>query len=342
MKTKKSRTLFDEDFRLEKISRKQDPLEKLNKNINWEIFRPTLNQVFKKEPKGPGGCPPYDYVMMFKILILQRYYNISDEQVEYQILDRLSFMRFLELTLSDDVPDHNTVWLFRENLANSGTVEKLFSCFDEQLQLLGLIANKGSIIDASFVDVPRQRNSRQENKEIKENKIPESFQENKHVMCHKDLDARWTKKNNETFYGYKNHVKVCAKSKLIQNYEVTDASVHDSQALENLIDQTNTNQELYADSAYSGKPIANILQDKGIINQIHEKGTRKSALNEVQKANNKIKSKTRVRVEHVFGFVEKNMNGSFIYTIGKIRARAVIGLMNITYNLFRTVQLINA
>jgi IS5 family transposase len=342
MKTKKSRSLFDEEFRLEKISHKQDPLEKLNKNINWEIFRPTLNQVFEKEPKGPGGRPPYDYIMMFKILILQRYYNISDEQVEYQILDRLSFMRFLELTLSDDVPDHNTVWLFRENLTNSGTVEKLFSCFDEQLQQLGLIANKGSIIDASFVDVPRQRNSRQENIEIKENKIPESFQENKHVLCHKDLDARWTKKNNENFYGYKNHVKVCKKSKLIQNYEVTDASVHDSQALESLIDETNTNQELYADSAYSGVPIANILQDRGIVNRIHEKGNKKAALNEEQKANNKIKSKTRVRVEHVFGFVEKNMNGSFINTIGKIRARAVIGLMNLTYNLFRTVQLINA
>ncbi|MBM2814259.1 MAG: transposase [Ignavibacteria bacterium] len=72
--------------------------------------------------------------MMFKILILQRYYNISDEQVEYQILDILSFMRFLELRLSDNVPDHNTVWLFRENLTNSGSIEKLFICFDKQLQ----------------------------------------------------------------------------------------------------------------------------------------------------------------------------------------------------------------
>jgi transposase, IS5 family len=339
MKTKKSRSLFDEEFRLEKISDKKDPLEKLNHNINWEIFRPILNQVFAKEPKGKGGRPPYDYVMMFKILILQRYYNISDEQVEYQILDRLSFMRFLELSLSDNVPDCNTVWLFRENLTKSGAVEKLFSCFDKQLQRLGLIANEGSIIDASFVDVPRQRNSHQENKEIKENKIPDSFQDNKNILCHKDLDARWTKKNNETFYGYKNHIKVCKKTKLIQNYEVTDASVHDSQTLEDLIDETNTNKELYADSAYSGKPIANLLQDKEIINQIHEKGTSKASLTEEQKANNRIKSRTRVRVEHVFGFVEKNMNGSFIYTIGKIRARAVIGLMNLTYNLFRSIQL---
>ena len=117
---------------MEKLSTKNDPLEKLNKNIDWEIFRSVLNKVFEKEPKGPGGCPPYDYVMIFKILILQRYYNISDEQTEYQILDRLSFMRFLGLSLCDKVPDSNTIWLFRENLTNNSAIEKLFATFDEQ------------------------------------------------------------------------------------------------------------------------------------------------------------------------------------------------------------------
>ena len=205
-----------------------------------------------------------------------------------------------------------------------------------------MISHEGSIVDASFVDVPRQRNSREENQEIKEGKVPDGFKKNKHVLRHKDVDARWTKKNNETFYGYKNHVKVCKKNKLIESYDVTDASVHDSQPFLGLLDESNTNQELYADSAYSGEPIANKLKEKSIINQIMEKGTRKAALTEVQQANNKIKSKTRVRVEHVFGFVEKNMNGSYIYTIGKVRARAVIGLMNLTYNLFRSIQLSKA
>jgi len=342
MKTLKNRSFFDEDFRLEKISAKQDPLEKLNKYIDWQIFRPVLNQVFEKENKGKGGRPPYDYVMMFKILILQRYYNISDESVEYQILDRLSFMRFLNLTISDNVPDCNTVWLFRENLKNANAIEKLFLCFDKQLKEQGLLANEGSIIDASFVEVPRQRNNRQDNKEIKEGHIPDSMDKNPDIRSHKDFDARWTKKNGETYYGYKNHVKVCKKSKLIQTYAVTDASIHDSQPLATLIDETNTNQELYADSAYSGEPIAELLEDKSIINRIHEKGYRNKALTDEQKENNKVKSKTRARVEHVFGFVEKNMNGSFIRTIGIMRANAVIGLMNLTYNLFRFVQLVRA
>jgi transposase, IS5 family len=143
----------------------------------------------------------------------------------------LSFMRFLNLELCDNVPDCNTVWLFRENLQKAGAIEKLFYCFDKQLQERGLIANQGSIIGASFVDVPRQRNSRQENKEIKENKVPKDFQKNKNILSHKDLDARWTKKNDEKHYGYKNNVKVCKKSKLIENYAVTGASVHDSQHL---------------------------------------------------------------------------------------------------------------
>lgn len=340
MKTKKSRNFFDEYYRLEKLSKKQDPLERLNKYINWELFRPLLTEALGKENNNKGCRPPYDFILMFKVLILQRYYNISDEQAEYQILDRLSFMRFLGLTLSEDVPDHNTIWLFREKLTEKGLVEQLFELFIQQLIVLGLIAHQGSIVDASFVEVPRQRNSRQENKEIKENKIPERFEENPNVKSHKDMDARWTQKNDINYYGYKDHVKVCKKSKLIEKYIVTDASVHDSQAIETLIDESNSNQELYADSAYGGKPIKNLLDSKSINHLINEKGSKKAKLTPEQFENNRKKSKIRARVEHVFGFIEKSMNRSYIYTIGIKRARAVIGLINLTYNLNRYIQLV--
>ena len=241
MPTKKSSSFFDEEFRLTKLSTKNDPLEKLNKYIDWEHFRPELNRVFEKEAKGKGGRPAYDYVMMFKILILQRYYNISDEQVEYQILDRLSFMRFLGLNLCDKVPDCNTVWLFRENLTTSGTIKRLFALFNRQMERKGLMAHEGSIVDASFAEAPRQRNSREENKEIKEGLTPERISNNPHVLSHKDLDARWTQKGGINYYGYKNHVKVSIKSKFIEEYEVTPANVHDSQPLADLIDETNSN-----------------------------------------------------------------------------------------------------
>jgi len=342
MTTKKSSSFFDEEFRLTKLSTKNDPLEKLNKYIDWEHFRPELNRVFEKEAKGKGGRPAYDYVMMFKILILQRYYHISDEQVEYQILDRLSFMRFLGLNLCDNVPDCNTVWLFRENLTTSGTIKRLFALFNRQMERKGLMAHEGSIVDASFAESPRQRNSREENQEIKGGRIPERIANNPHVLSHKDLDARWTKKGGINYYGYKNHVKVSIKNKFIEEYEVTPANVHDSQPLADLIDETNSNYELYGDSAYSGEPIAQLLEEKAIINQINEKGARNVKLTDEQNKCNHQKSKTRARVEHIFGFIEKCMKGLYIYTIGLRRAKAVIGLTNLTYNLFRYIQFARA
>jgi IS5 family transposase len=340
LKTKKFRGFFDEDYRLEKLSQKQDPLERLNKHINWEIFRPAITQALEIDPKGKGGRPPYDYILMFKILILQRYYNISDEQTEYLILDRLTFMRFLGLTLANTVPDHNTIWLFREKLTEKNLISELFDLFAQQMAMLGLIANQGSIVDATFVEAPKQRNTRQENKEIKENKTPERFKENSNVERHKDVDARWTQKDGVNHFGYKNHVKVCRKSKLIEKYKVTDASVYDSNMLQDLIDETNYFHEMWGDSAYNTKSNNKQLEEKSITPQFNEKGARYVKLTPEQFESNRVKSKIRARVEHVFGFIEKSMKGSYLYTIGIKRATTVVGLMNLTYNFFRFMQLI--
>ncbi len=339
MKNKNPRGLFDETFRLEKLSKQGDPLLLLKSKINWEIFRPTLESIFTKEDKGQGGREPYNYLMMFKILILQRYYNLSDDQAEYQILDRFSFMRFLELELSDKVPDSKTIWLFKETIAQSGKTEELFNTFEELLESKGYIGKEGKIVDASFVEVPRQRNNREENKQIKEGKVPEDWQENPHKLSQKDTDARWTKKNNETFYGYKNHVKVDTKSKLIDKYEVTPASEHDSQELENLLEEKDAGQDFHADSAYTGEEQEKAIKKVKMNNCVIEKGYKNKPLTDEQKSSNKSKSKIRVRVEHVFGFVENSMHGSYIRCIGMIRAEATIGLMNLTYNIFRYIQL---
>jgi transposase len=105
---------FDQDIRLTKLSQLGDLLEKLNKGVDFEIFRLILKEGLQNVAKGKGGRRPFDYVMMFKILILQPYYNLSDNQVEYQINDRMNFMRFLNLTISDVIPDSKTVWNFRQ------------------------------------------------------------------------------------------------------------------------------------------------------------------------------------------------------------------------------------
>jgi transposase, IS5 family len=331
----KQRGFFDENDRLKELSLLGDPLERLNLVINWESFRPKLTKVFRKEAKGPGGRPPYDYVVMFKVLILQRLYGISDAQAEYQIKDRLSFMRFLGLNLCDTVPDEKTIWLYRERLVQAKIIDTMFSRFTKQLEDKGLITREGSIVDASFIDVPKQRNSREENQSIKDGEVPKEWEEegNKHKVAQKDVNARWTKKNDETHYGYKNHVKADKDSKLIVKYEVTSAEVHDSQALADLV-ELKKDKVMYADSAYKGEEVESCLGKK-IENQIIEKGYRNKPLTEDQKIQNKRKSSVRVRVEHIFGFMTNSMKGMSIRCIGIERAKFAIGMMNLVYNMSR-------
>ncbi|MFH1004621.1 MAG: IS5 family transposase [Bacteroidota bacterium] len=341
-KKQSSRGFFDEYERLEKLSNLNDPLEKLSSKINFEMFRKTLDKIYQKtERKSKAGAKPYDYVLMFKVIILQRLYNLSDEQMEFQINDRLTFQRFIGLEFSHNVPDTNTIWTFKEKLKKNNNERKLFDCFYKELEKQKLIMSEGKMVDASFHEVPRQRNSREENKTIKEGETPITWKEEKqkHKLMHKDRDARWTEKNNQTYYGYKNHVKADLGSKLIDNYTITDASVHDSQALETLLSEKDKGQSLYADSAYTGEKQETTINKAEMVNKVHEKGYKNKPLTEAQKESNKNKSKYRARVEHIFGFMENSMHGSYMRIIGIARARVVIGLTNLTYNICRAVQL---
>jgi len=224
MNGKRNAGFFDIEERAEKLAKMGDPLVALKERIDWEAFRADVNKVHEKPRKSNAGAKPIDVVLMFKVLILQQLHNLSDDGIEYQIRDRLSFMRFLGLQLEDRVPDAKTIWLFRERLKNGRLIDVLFARFHEQLAALGYVARAGQIIDATFVEVPRQRNSREENAKIKQDETPDDWKqpESKAKLRQKDVDARWTKKNNVTHYGYKNHVNVDQANKLIQSFEITD------------------------------------------------------------------------------------------------------------------------
>jgi len=334
--------LFDDHFLLEKLTKLGDPLAKLSHYIDYEIFRDTLEKAFSLEivEKSNGGRPPFDKLMMFKALIIQSLYNLSDDQLEYQIIDRASFKRFLGLKKSDKIPDSKTFWVFRENLVEKEVILSLFETFNQTLDASGIFASEGKMIDASFVEAPRQRNSREENKHIKQTgSAPKEWDEKPNKKRQKDVDAKWTKKNNVAYYGYKNHIKAEVKTKLIEAFEVTDASVHDSQPVEKLITEEDKDLPLYADSAYTGEKQEKVYAKKKIINKIIEKGYRNNPLTEEQKSKNKEKSKKRARVEHIFGFVETSMKRSIVRTIGIVRAKAKIGMMNLTCNICRCSQL---
>ena len=216
----------------------------------------------------------------------------------------------------------------------------LFDRFHEQLAKRGYVAKAGQMIDATFVEAPRQRNPREENALIKAEAVPIGWTQNKRRQ--KDVDARWTKKNEEQHYGYKNHINADQANKLVQDYVVTDAAVHDSQIFEVLLDQATgadgNKRAVYADSAYRSKEHEATLAAAGMPSQICEKGVRGSPLTDEQKETNRIKSTVRARVEHVFG-AQAQMGGHIVRSIGLERAKIKIGMMNLVYNMKRLVQL---
>jgi IS5 family transposase len=333
---------FDVDRRLSALSEKGDPLEAIERLVPWEEFRVDIEAVVLRSDearKSPAGRKPIDAIVMFRMLVLQSLYNLSDEQVEYQVRDRLSFTRFLGLGFEDRIPDGTTLWLFREKLAKAGLVEKLFERFSRHLEAQGFIARGGQMVDATIVAVPKQRNSREENEHVKAGKTPADWEKKPPKNRQKDKDARWTKKHGKSFFGYKNHVNADAKHKLIRTYDVTDASVHDSQKLDGLLNKANTSNDVYADSAYRPAEIEVRLAMRGFKSRIHVRASRNHPLSQAQVAANRAKSRIRVRVEHVFAAQENTPGGRLVRTIGMVRAKAKIGLANLVYNIRRMLTL---
>lgn len=334
-------SLFDLENRYASLSEAGDPLERLDAVIDWEIFRPILERIDAKERKTAAGRKPTCRILMFKLLILQRLHNLSDERLQYQVTDRLSFMRFLGLELSGDVPDARTVWAFREALKTHRLVEPLFERLNQALADLGVELKSGQIIDATFVPVPIQRNGRENNALIKADAVPVEWGKTPAKLAQKDIDARWTKKGGQNHYGYKNHLNIDKDTKLIAAAVCTTASVHDSQALDAVLrDEAAGGKEVWADSAYRSDEQEQSLKDSRHESQIHERAYRNTPLTKEQEISNTAKSRVRARVEHVFGYQTNSMGGIFLRSIGAARAAVGVGLMNLTYNLARIELLI--
>jgi len=330
---------WDVQSRQQKLESKKDLLNRLNQMVPWESLRPTLKKIREKPRKSKAGRKPLDEVLLFKMLVLQKLYNISDEDLEYQVNDRISFMQFLKLGLEDRVPDATTVWLFREQLQKQGLVEELFEQFEGYLQQAGYQAKDGQIMDATLVPVPKQRNGKEENQQIKSGQLPEEWSQQSHKRAQKDIDARWTKKNNVSHFGYKDHISIDGGFGFIRRYVVTDASVHDSQVLGDLLDIDNPDERIWADSAYRSEARLEVLEWMGFEPLFNERAYRNSPLSDEQKATNRERSKTRAKVEHVFGSWVSSSGGKLLRTIGIARAKTNLGLQNLVYNFKRLVFL---
>jgi IS5 family transposase len=348
------RGLFDVDGRLRELSAKGDDLERLKALVSFEIFRGDLERAVPRSDRAKGGRPAYDHVLMFKILVLQSAHTLSDKRTEYLIRDRLSFMRFLDLSLTSRVPDANSIWNFREALTRAvidgkPAIEVLFKRFDGMLNQSGFIAMGGQIIDATIVAAPKQRNTEAEKKDIKEGRIPEDWKKSRAKLAQKDRDARWTVKHSKAkpagdgakridiaipMFGYKNHIGIDRKQGLIRTWVATDAARHDGAQLPNLLSKENTASDVWADTAYRSQKNEDHLEKHGFKSRIHRKKPKGKPMSDTMRQANAEKSKVRSRVEHVFGH-EKGPMALVIRTISLARARVKIGLANLVYNMKR-------
>jgi len=344
---------WDLDERYQRLSSVGDPLEKLNAIIPWPVFEKPLAKALKRSDGTKGGRPAFPSVLMFKILVLQALYTLSDDQAEFVIQDRLSFMRFLGLSLSEKVPDAKTIWLFRESLVRAGAIDTLFARFDKHLSRSGYLAKGGQIIDATIIQAPRQHNNQDEKAAIKAGEIPPDWKEEPAKLAQKDRDARWTVKYSKAkpsadgakrvdiaipMFGYKNHAGIDRAHGFIRGWTVTSASAHDGAQLRNVVAKDNTASTVWADSAYRSKTNEEWLQDNGLKSDIHQRKPKGKPMSQAMSRANNRRSKVRSAVEHVFARQKDKMK-LFIRTIGISRAKVKIGMANIAYNMLRYVWL---
>lgn len=337
------------ETQLERLSKLGDPLEKINRKINWEIFRNPIENAIRKD-MSKGGRPPFDAVLMYKITMLQQWYGLADMAAEYHINDSLSYMRFLGLEIGDKVPDGNTIWDFKEALKEKEVDRKLFDLFNEMLEEQGIITHKGSIIDATFVTVPIRHTTKTDNEHLKSDEeledLPAKSAERQangeiknaeNVEAQMDMDARWAKKGDESFFGYKDHVKCDSDSKIIIDFSVTDASVHDSQELVGLVDEKDNDLKL--DSGYVGEDLQKeiLASFPHIKINVCARAYRNTPLTDEDKAKNKIIAHTRARIEHIFGYMTRFMAGITSRVHGLARVKRDITAKNLAYNIKRYV-----
>src|ERR1043166_4786751 len=275
---------FDVDERLAALSAAGDPLERLSAVVDFELFRSVLDAALARSDRSRGGRPPYDPVLMFKVLVLQALYSLSDDAAEFQVRDRLSFMRFLGLGLGDRVPDAKTIWLFREQLVRAGAMDQLFARFDAALHDAGYLAMGGQIIDATVVAAPRQKLTDEEKATVRGGGTPQGWSKAKRRQ--KDLDARWTIKRGRSkrsdasemqsgvaigvpVFGYKNHAGIDRRHGLIRRWTVTSAAAHDSRSFEALLDPNNTASKVWADTAYRSARNEAAMAKRSRVSMVH-------------------------------------------------------------------------
>ncbi|MBV9734564.1 MAG: IS5 family transposase [Acidisphaera sp.] len=343
---------FDADERLRVLSAAGDSLERLKAAVDFELFRCDLEAALGRADGSRGGRPAYDAVLMFRILVLQTLYTLSDEQAEYQLRDRLSFMRFAGLALHDAVPDAKTIGLYREQLTRTGALAQLFERFDRVLHERGYLAMGGQIVDATVIEARRPRLTRDEKQTLRDGVTPVGWSKARGRQI--DRDGRWTiKRGKKTpppegaqrqaaiqiavpVFGYKNHIGIDHAHGFIRRFVVSHAARHVGSQLGAVLDADNTASDVWTDTAYRSKANLALIGRRGLVAQFQRAKPRGRPMPSHIGRGNATRARVRSRVEHVFA-AEKRHMALVVRTIGLQRATAKIALADLAYNMRRLV-----
>jgi IS5 family transposase len=312
--------------RRKKVSRAVGTLGEIEKLVDWAMLVEIVKGLDKTK-SGKGGRPPIDFEIKLKMLFLQYTFNLSDEELEDQLIDRLSFQQFVGLGYDQEIPDFTTVWHFKEALVREGLMDLIFASIVGQIERKGLILKKGTIVDATIIrsaNRPLTRAKREKLEETPSRQI--------------DTDAQSTAKGGKRYFGYKGHIGVDAESKIIRKRTFTPANIHDIRQMESVL--SGDEQSIFADKAYAARKNKRAAREIGIYYGILDKGTRGKKLSGKQLKRNKQKSRVRAAVEHPFGFMKKKLKVTSLAAKNKMRNALRFDMWCIVYNVLRTSFLI--
>lgn len=307
--------------RRKKTSKAVGTLGAISGLVDWDGLVKVVS-VLDKTREGKGGRPPISFEIKLKMLFLQYTFNLSDEELEDQLIDRLSFQQFVGLGYDEEIPDFTTIWHFKEGLVKAGLMDEIFTRIVGQIEEKGLILKKGTIVDATIIQSSTRPLSNRKREDLEENPSRQI-----------DTEARSTAKNGKKHFGYKGHIGVDAESKIIRKRTFTPANVHDSRELEKVI--SGDEQSVWADKAYPRQEDKRAARKSGVYYGILDKATRGKKLSTKQQKRNRQKSRVRAAVEHPFGFFRKKLKVTFAAAKTKARNALRFDMWCIIYNLSR-------
>jgi len=316
-------------------------LDKIDKLIAWKKIERTLEKKYKKRASADGR-PAYPPLPMFKLLLLQRWYGLSDPAAEEALKDRISFIRFSGFSLESSLPDHSTICRFRNTLLEINLYEALFAEVNQQLEEKNLLvkASNGAIVDATIVESSRR--PRKVIDVIPEDRREEETEAPIAITYSADPDATWIKKGNRPYYGYKAHVSVDAKDGYILGGYVTPAHTADTSEFTRLVDELNLPADslILADKGYASQKNRTLLQERRYRDGIMDKAVRNKPLTVVQRIINRLISSVRYKVERSIGTLKRGYHFQRMRYIGLMKGNMEFLLNAMAFNLKKAALMV--